>query len=82
MPAIMLSLAENYQWGIGIISGVIIAIYITISIISMMKVRKRKGIISIACMIPIVNIFFLFNFNKSSKKNNYFRKDKLIEKEV
>lgn len=52
--------ADNYQLGIGIITGVLVIIYILVSIFSIRVRRKRKGDISLLGMIPLFHIALFF----------------------
>lgn len=69
MKEMMASLAENYQLGIGVITGVLVVIYITISVLAIVKRRKVYSNVSVLGMIPFYNITFFFSAKKKAKED-------------
>lgn len=67
MADTMKTLADNYTVGIAVTAGVIILIYVVISIFTLLRRRKYKGDISLLCMIPIVNVVVFFLAKKGIK---------------
>lgn len=82
MSEIMLSLANNYRLGIGVISAVLIILYLVVSILAIRKYRTVYGDFSVACMIPVVGfILFLIAVlkDKKSKPNSQGTNDEIVE---
>ena len=79
-------LAENYWVGIGVSTGVVVLVYVCISILVLLKSRKMGVNVSIGAMIPLWHFKYpiqgvLMNRkpktpNKSPKKQISFRKVK------
>ena len=78
MSEIMAKLAENYQIGIGVTSGILIVIYVVVSIFAIIKRRKLRGYVSVLGMIPFFNISLFFK-GKSEKKGNVSENGEVIE---
>lgn len=78
MSKVMAMLADNYLIGIGVTTGVVVVIYILISIFAIRKRRKVKGDISIIGMIPIIHIALFFSGVKLPKSGKVV-KDEIIE---
>ena len=61
-------LSDNYRIGIGVISGIVILIYILITVFAIRHVYKKKGYIAIKGTIPILHLFlFLVGREKKVK---------------
>lgn len=69
MKEMMATLAENYQLGIGVITGILVIMYITISVLAIIKRRKVYGNVSVLGMIPFYNITFFFSAKKKAKED-------------
>jgi len=72
-------LAENYQLGIGTISGTIILIYLLVSVLAIRKLYSKRGLILIRGTIPIINVFYLIFGNG---KKEVSKKSKIKEKSI
>ena len=69
MSEIMKTLADNYKLGIGVLTGVAISVYILISVLSLVRVYKIKGKVTLWGMIPVVHLFlFLVGIKLPEKK--------------
>ena len=75
----MAKLAEHYQLGIGVATGVLIAVYVVVSIFAIRKRRSVRGDISLMGMIPIVHIFLFFSGRKKNSANSIVNSDEPIE---
>lgn len=67
MADTMKTLADNYIVGIAVSAGIIILIYVAVSIFTLLRRRKYKGDISLLCMIPLVNVVVFFLAKKGTK---------------
>jgi hypothetical protein len=67
MADTMKTLADNYIVGIAVTAGIIILIYVAVSIFTLLRRRKYKGDISLLCMIPLVNVVVFFLAKKGTK---------------
>lgn len=67
MTDTMKTLADNYIVGIAVTAGIIILIYVAVSIFTLLRRRKYKGDISLLCMIPLVNVVVFFLAKKGTK---------------
>lgn len=70
MSSIMATLAENYKLGILGISAVLIGVYVFISVLTILRIFKNKGYVSLAGVVPIVNLILYIREKGISKKNN------------
>ena len=57
---IMYWLAENYWYGVGVATAVVVAFYILVSISICSGARKRGVDVSIGAMIPVWHIKYVF----------------------
>ena len=73
-------LAENYQLGIGTISGIIILIYLLVSVLAIRKLYSKRGLILIRGTIPVINIFYLIFGIFGNGKKEVSKKPKIEEK--
>lgn len=79
MSELMVNLAENYQWGIGISSGVLIITYILISVFAIIRMYKMKDKIMISAVFPIIHIIYLFLKEKKNIKENTDNEEDVFE---
>lgn len=60
MSNLMFFLAENYKIGILSLSGVVITLYIYVSMFSLFSSRKKGINVTIGAMIPFWNLKYFF----------------------
>lgn len=60
-------LAENYKLGIGLSSGLVILIYIVLSVLAIKHLYKVRGYILVRGTLPVIHVFFLFAKPKKKK---------------
>lgn len=60
--------ADNYQLGIGLLTGILILVYTAISVGAILLYRYRKGYVSVLGVIPVVQIGLYFMGKQKKEK--------------
>lgn len=68
--------ADNYQLGIGLITGILILVYTVISVGAILLYRYRKGYVSVLGVIPVVQIGLYFMGKPKKEKPKKKQKTK------
>lgn len=75
----MAYLAESYKLWIGIISGVLIACYITLCVFALLKRYKYYKDIPILGVLPFYHIRYLFSRGRKAKEDKMAMSKEVIE---